>query len=149
LKIRSFKNELEKLQAQISTKEAEHEALAQETAQLWGGLGENSHKIRDVEMQIESHLKRLAFLRSEYTNDKTALRQNSGRLKNLNIRNERFNSNLAEIETSLIELDKVQKDQKIQLKNLEYTIERKTVQKETVGKEITDAEESPTPLKRR
>ena len=139
LKIRSYKNEHEKLQAQISTKEAEHEALAQETAQLWGGLGENSHKIRDVEMQIESHLKRLAFLRSEYTNDKTALRQNSGRLKNLNIRNERFNSNLAEIETSLIELDKVQKDQKIQLKNLEYTIERKTAQKETVGKEITDA----------
>lgn len=139
MKIRSFKNEYKKLQAQINGKEAEHETLAQETAQLWGGLRENSHKIRDVEIQIENHLKRLAFLRSEYTNDKLALRQNGGRLKNLTVRNERFKSNLAEIETSLIELEKVQKDQKAQLKNLEYAIERKTAQKETVGKEIADA----------
>jgi chromosome segregation protein len=139
LKTRSFKGEQERLQAQINAKTAEHEALAQETAQLWGGLGDNSRKIRAVETQIENHVKRLAFLRSEYKNDKTALRLSSGRLKNLTVRKERFNSNLAEIETSLSELDKVQKDQKAQLKNLERSIERKTLQKEAVGKEISEA----------
>ncbi len=139
LRIRSFKSEQERLQMQITDKTTEHEALAQETAQLWGGLGDNSRKIRAVETQIENFVRRLAFLRSEYKNDKTALRLSSGRLKNINVRKERFNSNLAEIETSLIELDKVQKDQKAQLNNLERSIERKTVQKEAVGKEISEA----------
>lgn len=139
LKIRSFKSEQERLQTQITEKTNEHEALAQETAQLWGGLGDNSRKIRAVETQIENFVRRLAFLRSEYKNEKAALRLSSGRLKNINVRKERFKSNLAEIETSLSELDKVQKDQKTQLKNLEHSIERKTVQKEAVGKEISEA----------
>ncbi len=38
------------------------------------------------------------------------------------------------------ELEQVQKDQKNQLKNLEHIIERKKIQKETVEKEITEAE---------
>jgi chromosome segregation protein len=38
------------------------------------------------------------------------------------------------------DLEQVQKDQKNQLKNLEHTIERKVAQKETVEKEITEAE---------
>jgi chromosome segregation protein len=140
LKIRSFRNEYEKIKAQITEKEAAHDALAKETAQLWEGLGDNSQQIRGLEAQIEGHVKRLAYLRSEYTKDKAALRLCTGRIKSFNVRKERFQASLVEIEKSLSELEQVQKDQKNQLKNLENTIERKKTQKETVQKEITEAE---------
>jgi len=140
LKIRVFRNEYAKIKEQITQKEMEHEAAAKETAQLWEGLGDNNQKIRVKQAEIENHVKRLAYLRSEYTKDKSALRLCSGRLKNLNVRKEKFQTSLVEIEKSLSELEQVQKDQKNSLKNLEHTIERKTLQKETVEKEITDAE---------
>ena len=140
LKIRSFRSEHEKLKAQITEKEAAHSTLAQETSQLWGGLDDNNLQIRALEAQIESHVKRIAYLRSEYTQDKSALRLCTGRIKNLSVRKEKFQTSQVEIEKSLSELEQVQRDQKTQLKNLEHTIERKTAQKETVQKEITDAE---------
>ncbi len=140
LKIRAFRTEYEKLKAQIAEKEATHETLAKETAQLWEGLGDNNQKVRGVEMQIESHTKRLAYLRSEYTKDKSAMRTCAGRLKNLTVRKEKFLVNLSELEKSLVELEQVQRDQKAQIKNLENTINRKTSQKELVQKEIADAE---------
>lgn len=140
LKIRTYRDAHTKIQSQIDEKKVDHDNLAQETAQLWEGLGDNNRKIRGLEMQVETHLKRLAFLRSEYTKDKAALRISSGRLKNLNVRKEKFATSLKEIETSLSELEKVQKDQKNQLKNLETSIERKLMQRENVGKEITEAE---------
>jgi chromosome segregation protein len=140
LKIRSFRNEYEKIKAQITEKEAEHNVLAQETAQLWGGLDDNNLQIRALETQIENHVKRVAYLRSEYTQVKSALRLCTGRIKNLAVRKERFQTSQVEIEKSLSELEQVQRDQKNQLKNLENTIERKKAQKETVQKEITDAE---------
>ena len=140
LKIRTFRNEYEKIKVQITLKDAEHEALAKETAQLWEGLGTNNQKIRGMEMQGESHTKRLAYLRSEYTKDKSSLRTCTGRLKNLNVRKEKFATNLTEIEKSLFELEQVQRDQKNQLKNLEHTIDRKETQKEIVQNEISEAE---------
>ena len=140
LKIRQFRSEHEKLKALIAEKEAAHSILAQETSQLWGGLDGNNLEIRALEGQIESHVKRIAYLRSVYTQDKSALRLCMGRIKNLSVRKERFQTSQVEIERSLVELEQVQKDQKAQLKNLEHTIERKKLQKETVQKEITDAE---------
>jgi len=139
LKIRKSRVENEKLQSEIKAKEAEHEALAQETAQLWGGLGENSKKIRQIEMQVDARYKKLAFLRSQYLRDKTAVQLSSRRLRELNERKERFIATLSEIENSLAELDKVQKEQKAQLKSLERTLERRTVQKEVVSREISEA----------
>ena len=130
LKIRKFRVEHEQLQSQIDAKEAEHNVLAQETTLLWGGLGENSKKIRDIELQTESQNKRLAFLRSEYVKVQNSNQLSSKRLRDLNERKERFVATLSEIENSLTELDKVQKEQKAQLKNLERTIERRTDQKE-------------------
>jgi chromosome segregation protein len=140
LKIRSFKSEYEKVKAQIAEKEAAHEALAKETAQLWESLGDNNQKVRGVEIQIENHTKRLAYLRSEYTKDKSAMRISGGRLKNLTVRKEKFIVNLAELEKSLSDLEAVQREQRVQIKNLENTIDRKTAQKELVQKEIADAE---------
>lgn len=140
LKIRSYRNEHEKLKAQLAEKTTAHEALAKETAQLWEGLDGNNQEIRALESQIEAHVKRLAYLRSEYKQDKAALRLCTGRIKNLNVRKEKFQSSQVEIEKALSELELVQRNQKAQLKNLEQTIQRKEAQKETVQKEITEAE---------
>jgi chromosome segregation protein len=139
LKIRKFRVEHDQLQSQIDAKEAEHNVLAQETTMLWGGLGENSKKIRDIELQTESQNKKLAFLRSEFVKVQNSIQLSSKRLRDLNERKERFVATLSEIENSLTELDKVQKEQKAQLKNLERTIERRTAQKEAVEREISEA----------
>ena len=147
LKIRVFRNEFAKIKEEITLKQAEHEALAKETAQLWEGLGGNNEQIHLKQAEIDSHVKRIAYLRSEYTKDKSALRLCSGRLKNLNVRKEKFQSSLVEIEKSLSELEQVQRDQKTQLKNLEHIIERKKIQKDTVEKEITEAEKIATSAK--
>jgi chromosome segregation protein len=139
LSIRKLRVEHEKLQSQINAKESEHESLAQETAQLWGGLGENSKKIREIEKQIDAHNKKIAFLRSEYLRGQTAAQLSSRRLRELNERKTRFTATLSEIENSLAQLDQVQKEQKAQLKSLERTLERRTAQKEAVGREISEA----------
>ena len=110
LKIRSARYELEKLNAQLSEKQAAHEALAKETAQLWEGLDDNNQQIRALDNQTQEHLKRLAYLRSEYKQDKAALRLCSGRIKNLTVRKEKFLASQVEIEKSLVDLEQVQKD---------------------------------------
>jgi len=121
------------------SKEVEHEALAQEAAQLWGGLGENSKKIRQTEAQVDSRYRKLAFLRSEYLKDRTAVQLSSRRLKELTERKDRFITTLSEIGTSLNELDKVQKEQKSQLRSLERNLERRSAQREAVEREISEA----------
>ena len=139
LNVRKQRAEFVDLQSQITAKETEHSALAQETSQLWDDLGENSKKTRVIETHIENHNKRLAFLRSEFAKAKTYVKASSGRLRELGARKERFTSTLSEVETSMAELEKVQKEQKIQLKNLEKTIERRTAQKESAERQITAA----------
>jgi len=140
LNIRHFRNELTKLTAELTEKQILHEALAKETAQLWEGLDGNNQQIRQLDSQIEGYVKRMAFLRSEYKQDKAALRLCVGRIKNLTVRKEKFITSQAEIEKSLGELEQVQRDQRTQLKNLEHLIEKKKLQKETVEKEILEAE---------
>ncbi|MGE5637712.1 MAG: hypothetical protein ACM3WQ_03300, partial [Chloroflexota bacterium] len=139
LNIRQLKLENEKIQTEITTKQTEHNTLAQEATTLWGDLGENSKKTRALEVQIDNHFKRLAYLRSEYAKSQNGVQLNNGRLKELNSRKERFSQTLVEIENSLNELDRMQKDQKVQLKNLENTIERKQLQKEAVEREVSEA----------
>jgi chromosome segregation protein len=139
LSIRKQRIEFEALQAQIASKTSEHEALAQETAQLWGNLGDNSKKTREIELQIETRNKRLAYLRSEFTKAKTFIKASSGRLRELKARKERFTATLAEVEKSLGELEKVQKEQKVQQKNLEKTIEKRQGQREAAQIEIKEA----------
>ena len=140
LKIRQYRSEYEKLRLELEEKQVQHELLAKETATLWSGLDDNNQQIQALDSQIEGHVKRLAYLRSEYKQDKAALRLCTGRIKNLTVRKEKFISSQAEIEKSLVELEKVQRDQKTQLKNLEQSIERKELQKETVHREIEEAE---------
>lgn len=139
LGIRKLKSQREQIQTQMGVKETEHDNLQQEINTLWANIGENNHKIRDIEMQVENFNKRIVLLRSEYSKNKEALRASSGRLKNLTFRKERFVETLAEIEKSLTDLDQVQRDQKARLKNLEQTIEKKKLQKDSAEKEIVQA----------
>jgi len=139
LKIRHFRNEYEKISGEINSKQAEHDALAQETAHLWDNLGENSKRIREVELGLDSNNKRLASLRSEYLKSQTAIKIRTKRLTDLNDRGERFVVTLAEFEKSFIELETVQKEQKAQLKNLERNLERRKAQREAGQREIVEA----------
>jgi chromosome segregation protein len=139
LKIRRLRSEYERIISQINAKQAEHDALAQEAAQLWESIGENSKKIREIEIQLDKDYKRLAFLRSEHAKSQTAIKIRERRLRDLNERKERFASTLGELGKSLAELIKVQKEQKMQLKNLERMLERRIAQKEAVEREIAEA----------
>ncbi|MDI6847249.1 MAG: chromosome segregation protein SMC [Candidatus Bathyarchaeia archaeon] len=139
LKIRRLRREYEQNSNEITAKQAEHDALAEETAQLWENLGENSKKIREIEQQLDKHYKRLTYLRSENARSQTAIRIRTRRHKDLNDRKEKFATTLSELEESLAELEKVQKEQKIQLRNLERVLERRIAQKEDVEKEIAEA----------
>jgi chromosome segregation protein len=138
-KIKHLRTEHDKILNEINEKQAEHDALAQETAQLWDNLGENSKRIREVELGLDNDYKRLSFLRSKYTESQTAIKIRAKRLKDLNERKERFAGTLTELEKSFIELEKVQKEQKAQLKNLERTLERRKAQREAVEREIAEA----------
>jgi len=139
LKIRRLKSEYEHILTEINAKQAEHDALAQEAAQLWENLGENSKKIREMELQLDKNYKRLAYLRSEHAKGQTAIKIRERRLRDLNERKERFATTLDELGKSLAELEKVQKEQKTQLKNLERMLERRIAQKEAVEREIAEA----------
>jgi chromosome segregation protein len=139
LRIKQLRSEHERILNEISTKQAEHDALAKEAAQLWENLGENSKKIREIELQLDKNYKRLTYIRSEHAKNQTAIKIRTRRLRDLNERKERFTTTLSELKKSLTELEKVQKEQKIQLKNMERTLERRIAQKEAIEKEIAEA----------
>jgi len=139
LKIRHLRSEYEEIHNQITARQAEHDALVNETAQLWENLGENSKKIREIEQQLDSYYKRLTYLRSEHVKSQTAIKIRARRLSDLKDRREKFAATLSELEKSLSELEKVQKEQKTQLKSLERMLERRIAQKEAIEREIAEA----------
>ena len=138
-KIKKLRKKHEEISSQIDVKQAEHDALLSETAQLWENLGENSKKIREIEEKLDEYYKKLAYLKSENAESQTAIRIRNRRLRDLKNRKEKFATNLSELEKSLFELKKVQKEQKTQLKNLEKTLERRIAQKEAIEREIAEA----------
>ena len=138
-KIKKLRKKHEEISSQIDVKQAEHDALLSETAQLWENLGENSKKIREIEEKLDEYYKKLAYLKSENAESQTAIRIRNRRLRDLKNRKEKFATNLSELEKSLLELKKVQKEQKTQLKNLEKTLERRIAQKEAIEREIAEA----------
>ena len=139
LRIKKLRSEYEGFFNQINAKQAEHDALVDETAQLWENLGENSKKIREIEQQLDDYYKRLTFLRSEHVKSQTGIKIRTRRFKDLNERKGNFASTLSELEKSLAELEKVQKEQKTQLKSLERMLERRIAQKEGIEGEISEA----------
>jgi chromosome segregation protein len=139
LKIRRLRREHERISEEISGKQTEHDILAQEAAQLWDNLGENSKRIREIELCLDGDYEKLTLIRSNQVKSETAIKLRARRLRDLSERKERFASTLKDIERSFGELDKVQKEQKIQLKNLEKNLERRKAQREAVGHEIEEA----------
>jgi chromosome segregation protein len=137
--IKRLRREHEVISGGIDLKQSEHDSLARETDQLWNNLGENSKKIREIELGLDNHHKRLAFLKSDYLNNQAAIRIRTKRLRDLDERKSRFDATLAELQKSFSELESVQKEQKTQLKNLERNLERRTAQREAVQKDIKEA----------
>ncbi len=139
LRVRQLRNESEGVLSQKDQKQADHDALAKETVQLWENMGENSKKTREIELNLDRDYKRFALLRSEYAKSQTAIKVRARRLIDLNARKDRFSSTLSELEKSFSELENVQKEQKNQLKELEKSLERRIAQKEAVEREIVEA----------
>jgi chromosome segregation protein len=139
LGIKRQKSEHQKISDQTNRLQAEHDALAAETTQLWEYLVENSKKIREIELKLDNDNKRLVLFKSEYAKSQTAIRARTRRLKDLHDRKQRFVGTLAELEKSFSELQKVQQEQKTQLKNFERALERRIAQREAVGREIVEA----------
>ena len=137
--IRKLKRAYDRLSKEITTKQSQHNALQNETAQLWTNLGENSSKIRQIEQQLDKIYQNRINIRSDYAQSKITIRALSGRLHDLNARKDRFASTLNELKTSLKELVNVQKEQKTRFKSLQQTLDRKTIQKDSIAKEITQA----------
>jgi chromosome segregation protein len=139
LKIRRLRRQHEGVSNEITVKQTEHDAFAEETTRLWGNLGGNTKKIREIEQQLDKLYKRTADLRSEQAKSRTAIKIRAKRLKEMTDREESFTVTLEELEKSLGEIEQVQKMQKNQLKNLERTMEHRTAQKEAIEQEIDEA----------
>jgi chromosome segregation protein len=139
LRIRKLRTQHDDLSSQINEQQSQHDALAAEAAQLWENLGENSKRIREIELKLDENNKRLTVLRSDFLKNQTTVRVRARRLKDLNDRKERFDRTLNELEKSFSDLEKVQKEQKAQLKDFEHTLERRLAQKEAVEREISEA----------
>jgi chromosome segregation protein len=139
LRIRRLRRKYEHISKEIAAKQAEHDALADEAAKLWENLGKNSRKIHEIEEQLDKHYKRLTYSRSEHAKSRTSIKVHARRLKDLTERKEKFTITFGELEKSMAELEKVQKEQKAQLRNLERMLERRIAQKEAVKGEITEA----------
>lgn len=137
--IKRFRSEHGELSNQLVEKQTEHDVLAKEAVQLWESLGENSKRIREIELALENDRKRFAYLRSEQIRCQTAIKIQLRRLKDLGERKQRFTITLGEFEKSRAELEKVQQEQKARLKNLERTLERHIAQKEAAEREISEA----------
>ncbi|RLI30189.1 chromosome segregation protein SMC [Candidatus Bathyarchaeota archaeon] len=140
LKIRKLRRRYAALQKEISMKQAEHEALMKETAQLWEHLDENSSKTRELEQQIDKLYQRLVELRTESARLQNSIKTRKRRLTDLSSRKQRFAETLEELQKSVKDLEEIQKEQKNRLKSLEQTLARKRAQKEAIEREISEAE---------
>ena len=139
LKIRRSRRKYEGTSNEITEKQAEHDTFAEEAAQLWEKIGENSRRIHEIEHRLDEHYKRLTYLRSENARSREAIKIRRRRLKSLASPKESLVATLSDLEKSLVELRKVQKEQNTRLKNLERMLERRIAQKEAVETEITEA----------
>ena len=139
LKIRRLRRKHDRASNEIAEKQAEHDTLAEESAQLWEKIGDNSRKVHEIEYKLDEDYKKLTYLKSENAKSQEATKIRTRRLKNLTTSKQSLTATLGELEKSLDELKKVQKEQNTRLRNLERTLERRIAQKEATKTEITEA----------
>lgn len=135
----SLQRQKDRLTKELEARQTEHGSLANETAQLWKNLGENNKRIQEIEKQLDNHYRNLMDLRTENARSQTAMKILSRRIEDLNNRKNRFGTTLEELQKSLSGLVDVQKEQKKQLKSLDQTLEKRTMQKEAVIREVDEA----------
>jgi chromosome segregation protein len=138
-RVQQLKRKRARLLKEIEEKQAEHDALANETTQLWENIGENSKEIRETERQLDRLYQELTELKADYARKQTSKKVLLRRLNDLNARKERFVATLEELEKSFTDLRGVQQEQKTQLNSLQKSLERKILQKEAVEREIDEA----------
>jgi len=139
LKIRRLRRKHDRASNEINEKQAEHDTLAEESAQLWEKIGDNSRKVHEIEHKLDEDYKKLTYLKSENAKSQEATKIRTRRLKNLTTRKQSLTAAFGELEKSLDELKKVQKEQNTRLRSLERTLERRIAQKEAAKTEITEA----------
>lgn len=137
--IKRLQRERNRLLKEITTKQAQHDALVDETAQLWNNLGENSKRMQEVEHRLDKVYQNLVVLKGSYAKCQATIRALTRRLKNLNTRKQQFESTLKELKKSFQDLSEVQNEQKNRLKSLQQTLERKIAQKEAIEQEMAEA----------
>jgi chromosome segregation protein len=137
--LRPLQLEYNRLSKAITAKQTRHDALGNETTQLWGNLGENNKRIREIEQRLDKLSQDFIGLKGVNTQSLTTVRMLSDRLEDLTARKQRFTSSLSELNKSMVDLNEVQKEQKTRLKTLQQTLERRIAQKEAVEHEIVDA----------
>jgi len=138
--IQRLKQERDRLSKEIAIKQSQYETVSNEAAQLRSNLGENSKEIREVERQLDKFTRDLINLRSDYVQSRTTIKVFSRQLNDLKTRRERFTSTLNDLKKSYVDLQAVQREQIKRSKTLEQTLDRRTVQRESVEKEIFQAE---------
>jgi chromosome segregation protein len=138
--IQRLKQEHGRLSEETALKQSQYETVSNEAAQLRSNLGENSKKVREAERQLDNLTKDLIDLRSDYIRSQTTIKVFSHRLNDLKTRRDRFTSTLNDLKKSYVDLKTVQREQINQSRNLERTLERRIAQRESVEKEIIQAE---------
>jgi chromosome segregation protein len=138
--IRRLKREHDRFSKEIAIKRSQYEEVSNESAQLRSNLGKNSKKIREVERQLEKLTQNLINLRSDYVRSQTTIKVFSRRLNDLKTRRDRFTFTLNDLKKSYADLKTVQREQIKRSKSLERTLERRITQRESVEKEIAQAE---------
>ncbi|MCK4313250.1 AAA family ATPase, partial [Candidatus Bathyarchaeota archaeon] len=73
LKIRRLRRKYDRISKEITEKKAERDTLAEESAQLWEKIGENSRRIHEIEHQLDAHYKKLTYLKSENAKSREAI----------------------------------------------------------------------------
>jgi len=115
LEIQRLKRSHKRTLDEINGKQAEHDALAEEAVDLWENISEHSRNIREIEQQLDKNYERLTHLRSETVRSREVTKIRKGRIRTLSNRRQKLLITLGELEKSLDELKKVQKEQKAQL----------------------------------
>jgi chromosome segregation protein len=139
-RVRQLKREHDRLSKEMTIKQAQHEQISKEAAQIREGLGENGRKIRELEQQLDKLYQKIISYRSDYTRSKMRIRVLSRRLTDLTSRRNAFASTLNDLKKSIVDLKEVEKEQETRLESIQRDLDRKITQKESIAKELSEAE---------
>ncbi len=138
-RIRQLKREHDRLSKEITIKQSQHDETSKKAAEIRAGLGENSRKILETEKQLDKLYQDVIIHRGDYARSRVTIGVLSRRIKDLNDRRDNFTSTLDELKKSLLGLRAVKREQEERFQSLQQTLDRRTAQRESTEKEITEA----------